>query len=319
MVIKKCSQCGKEEDFSEEPMCDKCAHEIYSALLIRELENSSLKLCELKKIIKKFNPDLIHAHDVRATLISTAVSNKIPVISHLHGNIEDMRRMSLKSILYMISTKRVRKVISVSESVLSDYIFKKKIENKTVCLRNIVYPERIKKLMEMDSEKYSFDFSYIGRLAYPKNPQRVAKVASEVLKRNPTLKFGVIGDGEFKEDMRQIFEEQGIIDRVNFTGILPYPYKALSQSRCMLMCSRFEGTPIAALESMSLGVPIISTPVDGMIKIVDDNKTGYLHNDDEKLVESVLNLLTDEKLQNEFSNESIKRFNYLNDVSSYKE
>lgn len=278
----------------------------------------ALRPSELKKIIKIYKPDIIHAHDVKATLISTMVANKIPVISHLHGNIEDMRHVGLKSVLYMISTTKVRKVISVSESVLSDYIFKKRIENKTVCLRNVIYPARIKKLMEMDSGSYNFDFAYIGRLAYPKNPQRVAEVASEILKRDASLKFGVIGDGELRANMEQVFKDQGIIDRVDFTGVLPYPYKALSQAKCMLMCSRFEGTPIAALESMLLGVPIVSTPVDGMINVVADNKSGYLHDDNENLVDSVLSLLTDKKLQNEFSNESINRFNHLNDVFFYK-
>ena len=58
MTIKKCSKCGKKEDFAEEPMCDKCAIENYSKLLlfdlIGELRNSNLKpIGEKKRIIKK--------------------------------------------------------------------------------------------------------------------------------------------------------------------------------------------------------------------------------------------------------------------------
>ncbi|WP_102264477.1 glycosyltransferase [Mesobacillus jeotgali] len=278
-----------------------------------------LKPSELKRVINYYKPNIIHAHDVRATLISTLVTDRIPVISHLHGNIEDMRKFGLKSFLYMLSTKKVKKVISVSESILVDYVFKKHIESKTVCLRNIIYTPRIEKLMHMDNNNYSFDFAYIGRFTYPKNPQRVAKVASEILKKCSSAKFGIIGDGELRKEMGKIFKEEGVADRVAFTGMLPYPYKALNQAKCMLMCSRFEGTPIAALESMSLGVPIVSTPVDGMLNIVSNGSTGYLHSEDENLVDSVIKLITDERLQSEMACASFKRFDELNDTNNYKE
>jgi len=58
MTIKKCSRCGKEEDFAENPLCDKCAVETYSKHLlfdlIGELRNSNLKpISEKKRIINK--------------------------------------------------------------------------------------------------------------------------------------------------------------------------------------------------------------------------------------------------------------------------
>lgn len=279
---------------------------------------NKISLHDVKKAINVYKPDLIHAHDVRATVLATIAAGRIPVISHLHGNIEDMKKLNLKSILYMFVTKKVKSVISVSDSILEDYIFRKQIEKKTICLKNIIYTPRIDKLLLKDNNEYDFEFAYLGRLTYPKNPQRVAKVAAEVLKQCPSVKFGVIGEGILREEMEVIFENEGVSDRVTFTGRLPYPYKALKQAKCMLMCSRYEGTPIAALEAMSLGVPIVSTPVDGMLNLVNHQKTGFLLSNDEELVQAILYLLADKKIQAKMSLSSVDRFNTLSDILNYK-
>lgn len=276
-----------------------------------------MSILEVKKIINEYKPNIIHAHDVRATVIATLISGNIPVISHLHVNSNDMSRITMKSVLYLLSTMKVKKVIVVSESCIDEYIFKNKIKNKTIVLKNIIYLNRVKKLIEKDITDYNFDFVYLGRLTYQKNPQRLAKVASNVLKRCPNARFGVIGEGEFKKEMEEIFKNEGVLDRVIFTGRLPYPYKALKKAKCMLMCSRYEGLPIAALEAMALGVPIVSTPVDGLRDIIIHNETGYLCSEDDELSNSVIRFLSDESLYKHMSFMSSRRFQDLNDENYY--
>lgn len=274
---------------------------------------------EVKHAIKTFNPDIIHAHDVFASVVTAMASVKIPVISSLHVNQNNMRKVNLKSVLYLIASKKIKKIIVVSESCLTDYIFRKQIEKKTIYLRNIIYAPRIENLIQKDLNNYNFDFVYIGRISFQKNPQKVAEVASAVLKNRPTAVFGVIGDGDLKNEMESIFKEQSVGERVVFTGRIPYPYKALKQAKCMLMCSRFEGTPIAALEAMALGVPIVSTPVDGMRSIVIDGKTGHLFSENEQLAQVIERLIEDKNWHDDMSMASIEQFNNLNNQKYYKD
>ncbi|NLY08800.1 MAG: glycosyltransferase [Tissierellia bacterium] len=273
---------------------------------------------EIKRAVNSFKPDIIHAHDVRVTVLTAMVSGKIPFISHLHVNNTDMQKPGLKPFLYMFAVKRAKKLIVVSESCLSQYIFKKQIEEKTIHLRNIVYTPRIERLFTKDPLNYKFDFAYIGRISYPKNPERVARVASSVLKLCPDAKFGVIGDGELRSEMEVVFRKEGVIERVVFTGNLPYPYKALKQAKCMLMCSRYEGTPIVALEAMTLGVPIVSTPVDGLNEIISDGFNGYLSDDDARLCSSVVELIVNLDMQRRCSLNAIKVAQHINNISNYK-
>lgn len=203
----------------------------------------------------------------------------------------------------MFVNNRINHVITVSKSVLENYIFNTSISDKTTYLRNVLYPDRIKKLIDFDSQDYCFDFVYIGRLSYPKDPERVAIVASEVLKNNPTVTFGVVGDGEYKDKMKKIFIKENVQDQVTFTGNLRYPYKALKQAKCLLMCSKFEGTPIIALEAMSLGTPIVSTPVDGMVELFEDNNNngGILSDKNIDLINGVNLLINDKDSHSSYS------------------
>lgn len=276
-----------------------------------------LTYIEAKRILKEYNPDIIHAHDVKATVIASLIAGSRPLVSHLHVNKNDMAKVTIKSILYKLAAKNVKKVIVVSESCFDEYIFKKSINKKTILLKNIIYSRRIERLIDKDVQDYDFDFIFLGRLTYQKNPESIARVASEVLKKIPSVRFGIIGEGELREEMERIFVAEGVSDRAVFTGRLPYPYKAIKQAKCMLMCSRYEGTPIAALEAMSLGVPIVSTPVDGMINLIDDGLTGYLSESESVLAASIINILDDSNKRNELSEETVRKFEKLNNEESY--
>ena len=293
---------------------------IKHALADREITFIPIKkltIEELKRVIEAFQPDLIDAHDVRATVVTALVAKSIPYISHLHVNNNDMKKITLKSVLYMFAAKKAKRVIAVSESCINDYIFKKVIEKKTIVLKNIIYSKRLELLINKNSENYLFDFIFLGRLTDQKNPERIAKVASLVLKRLPYAKFGVIGDGDLKEVMKEIFNKEGVSDRVMFTGSLPYPYKTISQSKCMVFCSKFEGTPISALESMYFGVPIVSTPTDGLIELIENDVTGYLSDDDDELAQHIASLIEDQELWMKISAKQEEKFKTINNEDAY--
>ena len=96
------------------------------------------------------------------------------------------------------------------------------------------------------------------------------------------------------------------------------PYKILHDSKLMIMTSLWEGTPMCVLEAMSLGVPVVSTPTDGVKIVVDNGKTGYLDETDEGLVNSCKAIITDTILRENMSDASKKRARELMDIETYK-
>ncbi len=272
----------------------------------------------LRAVIQAVKPDLIDAHDVKATVATSLACGRIPFVSHLHVNQDDMKKITTKAILYRLASKKAKKVIAVSQTCIDDYIFKKSIAKKTIVLKNIIFSNRLEILMDQAHDDLKYDFVFLGRLSHQKNPQRLAEVAVAVLKQLPQARFGVIGEGPLKETMEAIFREAGVDHQVVFTGNLAIPYKAISQAKVMLFCSRFEGTPISALEAMYFGLPIVATATDGLVDLIDHGVTGYYSDSDEKLVQYLLKIITDESLRKALAENQKVKFQKINNQEDYQ-
>lgn len=279
---------------------------------------SALTLTEVRRVINDFKPDIIHAHDVKASVIAALVSKNAEVISHMHVNHETMRNVNVKTLLYLLSTYRFKYIYWVSESALNNYKFKKYVLNKSSVLRNVIHKEDIINRIRLDNANYSHDIVYVGRLTYQKHPERLLEVIKRVIERYDRAKVAIVGDGDLARHTVELSKKLGIDKNVTFFGFRDNPIKILYCSKVMLMTSRYEGTPMSALEAQALGVPIVSTPTDGLSELIIDGYNGFLSSDNEVLAEKVVQIITDSSLYKRLSQNSVFRFEDLNDLQKYK-
>lgn len=279
---------------------------------------NKFSISEIKRVIEEEKPDIIHAHDMKASFYASIACGDIPLISHIHNNNFDSRKLSLKSILYYFAAKKAKHIFWVSQSSFNGYKFHKSFINKSSILYNVIDIELLKEKAIKDENTYNYDIIYLGRLTYPKNPQRMLKILTRVLEIKPGIKVAIVGSGDLEEEVKKELRDNKILKNVDFLGFKNNPYKILSDSKIMLMTSRWEGTPMCALEAMSLGVPIVSTPTDGLIELIENKKTGYLSNDDEEISQEIIKLIENYKLQEEFSKNSIEKIEKIMNIDLYK-
>ena len=129
----------------------------------------------------------------------------------------------------------------------------------------------------------------------------------------------MVGTGELDEKIRNQIEEMKLQQNIELYGFVENPYKILKNSSIMLMTSRWEGLPMCALEAMALGVPIVSTPTDGLKEVVQEGITGYLREDDAELADKILEILRDEKLRSELSVNAYEQSLQINSIDKYRE
>ncbi len=273
---------------------------------------------ELKRVIQEQRPDIIHAHDMRASFVAARVCGKIKLVSHIHNNAFDSRGISAKSIAYLLAAKKAQHIFWVSKSAYNGYAFHNMFKKKSEVLYNIISIPALYEKMALDTKNYSYDVAYVGRLSEPKNPQRLMQVLVKVAANYPDVKVAVVGTGELEAEAKALCHELGLDENVDFLGFQSNPLKLLHDAKVMVMTSRYEGTPMCALEAMALGVPIVSTPTDGLCELVDDGVNGYLSNDDDILAQSILQLIRDKQLQSEFSSRIREKAERLNDVAKYR-
>ena len=188
--------------------------------------------------------------------------------------------------------------------------------HKSEILKNILSYKTIIEKANSDEQTYDYDIVYVGRLTYQKNPERLMRLCHKITICNPNLQIGIIGSGEFSEYVKGYIKDNNL-ENISYLGYKNNPLKIISDSKVMVMTSRYEGTPMVALEAMALGTPIVSTPVDGMLDLIDNGWNGYITNDDKLFVKYVINIATNLELKKQFSINSITKFKNTCDEDSY--
>ena len=293
--------------------------EILDGMGIRHYGFEELTPASLGKIIKEYQPDVIHAHDMRASFVAALCCGKIPLVSHIHNNAYDSRGLSPKSIAYLIAGFKAKHILWVSNSSYEGYIFHKLFAKKSSVLYNIIDAARIYTMRDQDETTYDYDMVYVGRLTYQKDPQRLMGLCKLLRSRKPDIKVAIVGAGELEEEIRTLCWELKLQDNVHFLGFQSNPIKIVHDSKAMILTSRWEGTPMCALEAMALGTPVVSTPTDGMKDLINNGENGYLSDSDEVLADAVLKIVTDTAHRSVLSENAKKKFSQINDEEAYNQ
>ena len=105
--------------------------------------------------------------------------------------------------------------------------------------------------------------------------EAAARVAEEI----PDALFVIVGrekEPGYQDELAKMADELGIGDRVHFTGFQPDPYPFMASFDLFLMASDYEGFPIALVEAMAMGLPIVATDVGGVGEAIRDGVDGLL-------------------------------------------
>lgn len=290
--------CTIIKKLGSEYECAYCSPkgEIKKILEDKKIEYIPIKKMSYKRIEKaiyKYDPDIIHAHDYRASCYAAFFSDRFKIISHIHGNRGEMHKKNIKTLLFRILSRRFEKIIWVSDSCLNDYVYKDKVYKKSIVLYNVVNKkEIIKKTSEYKCNK-EYDLIFLGRLIDLKNPHRFIEIIKEI----KNIKVAIVGDGELKEEIEKLIKVNKLTKNVDLYGFVDNPYPILNNSKILVMTSIVEGTPIVALEAQALGIPVVSTPIDGMKKIIKNGYNGFLCNTNKGFVKAINSLLEEDYYQ----------------------
>ena len=294
---------------------------ISEALREREITFIPLKvlsLFEVQRVVCAVKPDIIHAHDMKASFLASLSCGRIPLISHIHNNSFDSRKITVKALLYAFAAYKARHIYWVSEAAKRGYCFHRQYMNKSSVLYNIIDPQALSIKAQEAECKDVYDVVFLGRMTYPKNPQRLVEVLGKVAAEFPRCRAAIIGTGELEEEIRSLIIKKNLQFNVDYRGFMSNPYGILQQSKLMIMTSRWEGMPMCALEAFSLGVPIVSTPTDGLKELITNGEDGYLSDDDDNLIQHVIEVVRNENLHKRLSQNALLKAKKMLDVANYR-
>ena len=231
---------------------NEIAHQFNQNLNVISINNfgrrSLFNIYKLFKIIKKLNPHIIHTHGSKTTKIIKIIKPRLNAkyVCTIHG-------IKSKTNIY----EHADIIIGVSDKTIES------IKNEALVINNWWNPV-YKELSVPDNSKPKFAIA-IGRLEKVKGFDQLIKSWESI-----ESKLLIIGSGDEKDSLNQLIENLNlshkiqIIDQVPSNDLINY----YAQASVLIVSSLREGGPRVALEALYMKVPVISTDVGHMNKIL---------------------------------------------------
>ncbi len=146
-----------------------------------------------------------------------------------------------------------------------------------------------------------FCLGAVGRLEGQKGHAYLLQALPAVLDEVPETTVLLAGDGRLRPELEKQARDLGLADRVKFLGTrrdMPLIYRALD---VFVLPSRWEGLPLALLEAMAAGLPVVASAVGGVKGVIRDGVNGRLvpPGDPQALAAAVLELARRPRLRTE--------------------
>jgi len=245
----------------------------------------SLKI--LHFILKKGFFDLVHTHGYFADIIGIPVARilGIPHISTCHGFISTDNKLIIYNMLDRIILRFSNRILAVSDSIKHDLTKIGIKQYRITVIQNALegspdkelFPKkRREKREKLNIREEEFLVGYVGRLSYEKGLKYLIEAASTLNELGIPIKVLIIGKGPQKDELRSLVKDKGIEHKFLFVGFQSDIEDWMPALDVFILPSLTEGTPMALLEAMSFGVPVIASRVGDVPKIIVNGENGLL-------------------------------------------
>jgi glycosyltransferase involved in cell wall biosynthesis len=254
----------------------------------------------LARIIRKWQPDVVHSHMVHANFLARIVRllAPFPVLVCTAHNIDEGGR--LREVLYRLTDLFCDLTTQVSQAGLERYVHVGAVpRHKIRYIPNGVDTERFKPNLE-DRLKVrkelgvdGFVWLAVGRFDPQKDYPNMLQAFARVVRERSDTTLLIAGDGPLRKAMESMALDLGISGYVRFLGIRRDVSQLMNAADAYVMSSSWEGMPMVLLEASATGLPIVATDVGGNREVVLDGITGFLvpPRNPEALAEAMLRMM----------------------------
>lgn len=257
----------------------------------------------LKKELIDNNPDVI---------ISVGTSEKI-VLPFIDGNWVKIREYHFpKNFRNKISNSRLSQLWAPIGEKIDEWLYKKfdhtvvltygdlnrnwKGYKKVSVIPNFIKGEFPKELAKLENHIVIA----VGRLVDQKNYPPLIRAFRKVVDLHPDWILEIYGEGCLRNSLQSLIDELHLQNNVFLKGNVNDISQRLLNSSIHVMSSQMEGFPLVLLESMPLGLPVVSFDCEfGPSDIIMDGDNGFLVplNDERKLAERICQLIENPELR----------------------
>ncbi len=251
-----------------------------------------LAFLRLAAIFRDWKPDVVHTHTAKAGAVGRTAARcaGVPAVVHtfhghvLRGYFSPPVEFFFRSLERMLA-RLTDRIVTLSPALKADLVGMRiapagKIDVVPLGMDLDPLLDCSSRRGELRSELGMGPnqplIGIVGRLVAIKNHRLFLEAARSMVDSGNPAHFAIVGDGELRDSLQALAGEMGIASRVHFLGwkqdMLPV-YAALD---LLALTSENEGTPVAVIEAMAAGVPVVATAVGGVPDVIRHGETGRL-------------------------------------------
>ena len=252
--------------------------------------NDLKALAKIYRLIRLEKPSIVHTHTAKAGALGrlAALMARVPVVVHTyHGHVLSGYFNPAVSLLFRGIEKLLARstdvLLTVSGSVKDDLVRLGVAPSSRVRVLPLgLNLEPLVGVLPRGSLRREAGWAdearvvgIVGRLVPIKDLDTFINAAALVVKAAPDVRFAVVGDGE--ERSRLEAQARSVLgDRVHFFGWRKDTENVFGDLDLVVNTSLNEGTPVALIEALAAGRPVVATAVGGTSDLLEGGRFGVL-------------------------------------------
>ena len=256
-----------------------------SALIFETLPRSGSWLVPLSRLISKYQPDIIHAHKFKASVLArfTGKLQGKKIITTLHGSpglwhVPPPQKKRNAWINRVTGNMLTDKIIAVSDEEQRVMIQKEKIKSQkiTVIRNGLFQADNFPQTKPFT--KPDITITTTAHFNAAKGHVDIIAAAPSIITRFPKVRFLWLGAGGLEGQLKQSIADNGLQRSITLrSDVTPAQIpNILAASDVFLLPSRWEGMSYAVLEAMAAALPIVTTNVGGNSTLIQHGRNGLL-------------------------------------------
>jgi len=231
----------------------------------------------LKKIIKHFKPDVLHAHYATSYGLVGALSGFHPFVISSWGT--DVMKFPQKNFIAKSILKynfKSADLLCATSNTIKEFIHKVTDKEVSVIPFGVNVNEFIPKQVASLFDPEDFVIGSIKPIESIYNGDILIKSFAVLSKNYNNLKLLIIGEGSESEKLKLLCKQMSVENKVIFTGRIPFSEVSnyFNMIDVLANLSEYESFGVSVVEAMSCEKPVVVTNVGGLKEVVADDSVG---------------------------------------------
>jgi len=271
-------------------------------------------ITRMLKLLKHYSVKIWHGHDYKSNMLGLMLRplHKMKLVTTVHGWVKHTSKTPLYYTIDRWCLPYYHHVICVSDDLL-ERIRELRVPDERLTLIHNAIDERTFRRQHAPSQSPlrgklgtpagRLVIGAVGRLSAEKGFNHLIRATKTLVDRGVDCEVWIAGTGDAHDELQQLIEKLGMQDRARLLGFVSDTVELYHGLDMFVLSSLREGLPNVVLEAASMSVPIVSTRVAGVPKMLTDGEDALLCpiGNVEQLTETMHRLATDVAMRQRFA------------------